>query len=164
MSLGTNLNYFQASEFIVGENHPTLVDNFNRALKQLVSEFDTGADTQVTRNIIKITSATDIDPSVVDDDLVYYNTSTLKFEKAIDSSVLGFIDTTNLNIYTTGKYQLIGISTLTPGAKYYLDTTTPGSITTSNASGIYVGQAFSTNTILNTSFNNIGVDLNIGAI
>lgn len=157
MSLANGINFLEFSEFLVGQNHPTLTDTVNRALKQIVAKFDSGADTQVTRNVIKIPSATDIEVSVNDDDLVYYNTSTSKYEKAIDSNILGFIDKTNLMVHTFGMYQLLTINSLVSGSKYYLDSGTPGGLTTDSSSGIYVGIAFGTNKILNSTIGNITI-------
>ena len=149
MSLGDDLNYIAYTENAVGKDHPTLDDTMNRALKELVALFDAGADTQVTRTAIKIDSATDIDSGVSDDDLVYYNSNTGKYEQAIDENVLGFIDTTNLIIYTSGMYELVSTTPFTANNKYYLDLDNAGQVTTDDSSGIYVGLAFDTNKILN---------------
>lgn len=157
MDLGQNINFLRYDEFIVGEGHPTLDDTANRPLLSLIQKFNEGADTQVARTVIKINSATDIEASVNDNDLVWYNPSTSKFEKAIDTKVLGFIDKTNLNIFIFGKYELISVTNLVPGSSYYLDLGTPGAYTTDKTSRIFLGRALSTTEMMVVSAANAGL-------
>jgi hypothetical protein len=160
VDLNTLLNFIQYNEGMVGANHPTRSDSLNRALKELVDLFNSGsADTQVHRLNIKIDSATDVDPSVEDDDFVYLNTTTGKYEKAFDNRAIGTIDVGNLIIYINGLYQFKTISGLVPNTFYYLSTITPGTLvdeTNINRSANTVGIALASDKLLlNTVGGNI---------
>lgn len=150
--LGTDLNYLNYDENIIGANHPLLLDDtINRPVKELCEKFDLGlADVQVPRTHIKIDSATEIEATVVNDDIVYLNQTTGKYEKSFDTQILGIIDVDNLMVYTFGMTNLKS-TTLTPGEKYYLNTSTPGAITTNDISGIFIGTAYGTDKILNVA-------------
>ena len=150
MSLGDGLNYFKADEFIVGADHPTLDDTINRALKSLIAKFDAGADTQVTRSVIKIESGTDIEDGVETDDVVYYDHDAEKYKKCgIDNVPLGFINVDNLAIYTIGMYKFADKDDLEIGSIYYSGD--DGTITTDDKSKHKVGIAFDTNLIYNVT-------------
>lgn len=153
MALSTGINFIQYNENMVGQNHPlALTDTLNRALTEFIGKFDSGdADTQVTRTHIKLASATDIQTDVVDDDIVWFNSSTSKWEKAYDANAVGIIDVANLIIYIFGKYTFKTLNTLTVGSKYYLNVGTPGAITLDASSGILIGTALTIDTILNVT-------------
>ena len=154
MALSDNINFIQYNENMVGSNHPlSLTDTLNRALKDFIAKFDSGnADTQVTRNHIKIASSTDIQTDVVSDDIVWFNPSSSKWEKAINSNAVGIIDVENLIVFIFGMCTLKTINNLVIGSKYYLDLSTPGGLTTNDSSSILIGTAFSANQILNVMF------------
>jgi len=158
MPLDSNITFINYDVPLVGANHPLeLTDTLNTPLKQLIAKFENGnADTQVTRTHIKIGSATDITAGVVDDDIVYYNFTTSKFDKASDDRALGIIDVTNLIVYIFGMYTLKSINTLVPGTKYYLDESLPGKLTTLKNSGVLIGIAFDTDQILNVTTSGSG--------
>lgn len=153
MALDAGINYINYTDPLVGENHPlALTDTLNRALKEFSAKFDEGnADTQVMRNHIKIASATDIAVGVVSDDIVWFNPATSKYEKATDSSAVGIIDVENLMVLIFGMYQFKTLNTLVIGTKYYLSSTVAGAITDLDISGVLIGTAFGTNTILNVT-------------
>lgn len=153
MPLDSNVNYINYDDVLVGENHPLgLTDTINRPTKELAAKFDAGlADTQVSRTHIKINSATDVAIGVASDDYVWFNPSTSKYEKTSSDFVLGVIDLDLLVIYTSGLTRFKTKNDLVPGAKYYLSVTTPGAITTSELSGIMVGIALGTGTIMNVA-------------
>lgn len=153
MALDSGINYINYTDPLVGENHPlALTDTLNRALKEFSAKFDEGnADTQVMRNHIKIASATDVAVGVVSDDIVWFNPATSKYEKAVDSSAVGIIDVEKLVVYIFGMTQFKTINNLVIGTKYYLDGASAGDITTLDISGVLIGTAFGTNTILNVT-------------
>lgn len=158
MALIDGINFIQYSENMIGGNHPlALTDTLNRALKEFIEKFELGdADTQVTRNHIKIDSATDIQAGVVSDEVVWFNPSTSKWEKAIDENATGIIDVENLMVFIFGMYTFKTLNSLVIGTKYYLDETTPGGITDTETSQILIGTAFDTNTILNVTTGGAG--------
>ena len=153
MPLDSNINYINYDDVLVGENHPLgLTDTINRPTKELAAKFDAGlADVQVSRTHIKINSATDVAIGVVSDDFVWFNPSTSKYEKSSTDYVLGIIDLDKLVIYTSGFTTFKTKNNLVPGSKYYLDVSQPGKITTSELSGIMIGIALTTTTIMNVS-------------
>ena len=151
MSIGNGINYYSDTEYAVGDGHPTSADTINRALKELIAKFDNGqADTQVYRNCISIDSPTNITVGVVDDDTVYYDTSTSKWIKATDKAY-GIIDVTKQVVYIFGKYTLLTKNDLIAGETYYVDNANPGQYIADNTSGVLVGEAMSTNEILITA-------------
>lgn len=161
-----NINFINYIEKMVGESHPTLADTLNRSLKELIAKFENGeADTQVTRNHIGIASATDVTVGVVSDDLVYWDEVTSKWIKAVDKAD-GIIDVEKLVVYIFGLTEFKTINTLVPGTDYYLDSVTPGAITTDTTSGIVVGRAFTNTTVLNklTGGSSVNLDSTINDI
>jgi len=142
--LDDSLNYIAYHEAMVGDGHPSLESTLNRALHDLANLLDNGdADTQVRRLNIKITDPTTIDSSVVDNDVVFLNESTGKYEPAFDERALGVIDLTTNSIYTEGLYKFKTLNTLVVNTLYYLDKTNPGKLVSqssvnrsSNAIGI----------------------------
>ncbi len=149
------LAYNQAGEAINGEGGlPGEDDTLNRALKNLVTIFNTGlADTQVRRINFKITGAQEVQNGVVSDDVVYYNNLTSKYEKAVadNKNALGIIDVENLIIYSFGEYTLKNINTLVPGTAYFLHNANPGELVpftdVANTSSTHVGVAVASNII-----------------
>ena len=158
MALIDGINFIQYNENMVGANHPlALTDTLNRALIEFITKLDTGGgDTQVLRTNVKIASSTDIAAGVVSDDIVWFNPSSLKWEKAIDDNAVGIIDVENLMVLISGMYTFKTINNLTVGTKYYLDASTPGAITDLDSSGVLVGTAFGTGTILNVTTSGSG--------
>jgi len=149
--------YIQYNEKLVGENHPLfLADTINRPIRQLVDYLQSGeSDIPVARLNIKVDSISDIAFDVVNDDVVWFNPSTMKFERAFDE-MTGIIDIDNLIVYTYGMYDLKQTSTLIKGEKYYLDTTVPGKLTLTE--GKLVGVAYGTSKILNLALYNLGLE------
>ena len=160
MALIDGINFIQYNENMVGANHPlALTDTLNRALIEFITKLDTGGgDTQVMRTNVKIASSTDIAAGVVSDDIVWFNPSSLKWEKAIDDNAVGIIDVENLMVLISGMYTFKTINNLTVGTKYYLDASTPGAITDLDSSGVLVGTAFGTGTILNVTTSGSSLD------
>ncbi|MFK5883484.1 MAG: hypothetical protein QM489_03985 [Candidatus Izemoplasma sp.] len=151
-TIDSQLNYIEYFEQMVGSNHPSLETTLNRGLKNLATLLDTGAaDTQVRRLNIKITNATDIGASVVENDVVYLNDATGKYEPAFDDRAIGIIDIENLMIYISGVYVFKTLSTLTINERYYIDKTNPGKLvisTDANASSTSIGMAIDIDTIV----------------
>lgn len=94
---------------------------------------------------------------VANGDVVYYDTGTNKYNKAIAGltaarNALGFADVTNARVLTAGIVS--GFTGLTPGVVYYLSSTTAGAISSTSTPGrtILVGLAKSA-TELFVSFN-----------
>ena len=143
------INFLKYNEFMIGDSHSSLTDTLNRPLKELIELFGTGqADTQVTRNHIKINSGTEVEASVVTDDIVYWDEVSNKWIKAYLEAD-GIIDVEKGIVYIFGLYEFQSIDTLVPGTKYYLDLDIPGAITDDPFSGVLVGRAFTTTKILN---------------
>jgi hypothetical protein len=104
---------------------------------------------------------------VADGDMVYWNSSINKFDLAVANGtaaqqVIGVADVTNLRVCSFGSLTLF--SGLTPGATYYLSTTTPGDITATQPSGftMELGVALTATTLFLKSASEISSDIPTG--
>lgn len=137
------LDYIQSGELYHGENNLGQEDVLNRALKQLVAGLASGeADTKANNVIFKVDSAVDFEQTVVDGDLVIYDSGIAKFRKyqfGTDSAnkiVIGFADVTNELVILGGFSNIF--TGLVAGTKYYAST--DGGITDVENT-LYVGTA-----------------------
>ena len=143
------LDYIQSGELYHGENLVGHDDVLNRPLKQLVDGLANGeADVKAKNIIFNVDSAVDFEATVVDSDLVIYDTAIDKFRKYeygtddIQNIILGFADVTKALVVIKGFYDIF--SGLVEGEKYYADVA--GGLTTT-PNDIYVGMATNVNTL-----------------
>lgn len=171
MGLDEGVSYVQAGEAPNGANGlPGEDDVLNRGLKNLIAKFDSGdADTQVRRINFKISGAQLVEETVISDDVVYFNQSSGKFEKAVysDYNALGIIDVENLIIYSYGEYTFKNINNLVAGKAYHLHIGNDGELVANdnlaNASSVHIGVALGTNKIeinkfVNATFSSVTID------
>jgi len=144
-----DLNYIQSGELFHGENDLGQEDVLNRPLKELVDNLADGTAPVSARNeIIKVDSGVDFEASVVDTNLVIYDTSIDKFRKyqygtdPIQNAIIGFADVTNLLVVTSGMYSFF--TGLVENTKYYASTN--GGLTTIE-NNLYVGIAKNSTTL-----------------
>lgn len=99
---------------------------------------------------VVINSAT-FEASVVDGEVVRWDSANSRFDEAVadgtaNNRAVGVADVTNSKVYLYGECTLF--SGLTPGARYYLDASTPGAITTTAPTdAVMVGIAKSATTL-----------------
>lgn len=99
---------------------------------------------------VVINSAT-FEASVVDGEVVQWDSANSRFDEAVadgtaNNRAVGVADVTNSKVYLYGECALF--SGLTPGARYYLDASTPGAITTTAPTdAVMVGIAKSATTL-----------------
>ena len=98
-----------------------------------------------------ILNAATFEASVSNGEVVRWDSGNTRFDEAIadgtaNNRAVGVADVTNSKVYLYGECPLF--SGLTPGARYYLDATTPGAITvTAPADGVVIGIAKSATTL-----------------
>lgn len=95
-------------------------------LRQAIQAMIMGAQTAV------IVSAVTFEASVSDGEAVRWDSGNTRFDEAIadgtaNNRAVGIADVTNSRVYLYGECPIF--SGLTPGARYYLDATTPGALT-----------------------------------
>lgn len=123
----------------------TLDANDRTQLRQAVQGMITGAQKAVT------ISAATFEASVADGEVVRWDSGNGRFDEAIadgsaNNRAVGIADVTNSKVYIYGECALF--SGLTPGARYYLDASTAGTVTiTAPADGVQVGIAKSATTL-----------------
>lgn len=123
-------------------------------LRQALQSMITGAQKAVILN-----NAT-FEASVSNGEVVRWDSGNNRFDEAIadgtaNNRAVGIADVTNSKVYLYGECPLF--SGLTPGARYYLDATTPGAIAaTAPADGMTVGIAKSA-TVLFVDIDALGV-------
>lgn len=98
--------------------------------------------------------------SVSNGEVMRWDSGNSRFDEAVadgttNNRAVGVADVTNSKVYLYGECALF--SGLTPGARYYLDATTPGAVTTTApADGVAIGIAKSA-TVLFIDIDNLGV-------
>jgi len=123
-------------------------------LRQAITAMVTGAQKAVI-----ISNAT-FEASVANGEAVRWDSGNSRFDEAIadgtaNNRAVGIADVTNSKVYIYGECPLF--TGLTPGARYYLDATTPGAITdTAPADGMAIGIAKSA-TVLFVDIDALGV-------
>lgn len=123
-------------------------------LLQAIQLFVIGAQKAVILN------AATFEASVSNGEVVRWDSGNNRFDEAIadgsaNNRAVGIADVTNSKVYLYGECPLF--SGLTPGARYYLDATTPGAITaTAPADGMAIGIAKSA-TVLFVDIDALGV-------
>lgn len=105
----------------------TLNPSLNNQLTAAILDVAIGSQKAVVTN-----SAT-FEASVSNSEGVRWDSGNSRFDEAVadgtsNNRIVGFADVTNSKVYLAGECPLF--SGLTPGARYYLDATTPGAITT----------------------------------
>jgi len=143
------------------ETVSSLVTATNELIQNLETKIDEWS-TEVDAAIAQITAAAQagtesvsfpdavFEAAVVNTDVVYWNSGTSEFTKAVansaaTSNVAGIADVANTRLYLFGESPDGLFSGLTPGSRYYLDPTTPGAITTVRPAtfAVFIGIALS---------------------
>lgn len=139
-------NNVQEEMFAVIEGSGLVASDTDRSqLRQAIQAMVTGAQKAVVVN------AATFEASVATGEVVRWDSVNNRFDEAIadgtaNNRAVGIADLTNGKVYIYGECPLF--SGLTPGARYYLDASTPGALTTvAPTDGVAVGIAKSATTL-----------------
>jgi hypothetical protein len=144
-----DIKYIKSGTLLDGEGGYT-EDTLNRPLKDLVYLLKYGqADIYSRKLSFPVTDSLAFDTTVVDGDIVEYNTSTAKYVKTVNiDKVIGIANKTDSLIQVSGVFNFGTRYAFVKGSYYSLHKTSAGAIilsTNTNASVMSVGIAVSTN-------------------